>query len=104
MLVSARKVLKNETEWEKFDNQATIHSIFNEKKTTEFSSADTSILEEYNKLSTIISSEYLHQMEIISKLQKSYFEIIYNNLGTSYNFFQLCSEQNFRIINHFFKK
>ena len=88
MLITSTKSKKRNTEWENLNifEQSTKPDNKTPKNTQETKSK---IFDEYTKLSNSFSKEYVHQIEVFSKLQESYSNMYSDYLNISYNFFQL---------------
>ena len=103
MLVTSTKTKQRKTEWENLgvlERTAKPHK----KTSKKFNKFETKIFDEYGKLSNSITMEYIHQIELVSKLQQSYLDIFSNSLSISYNFFNLGYDLNNRLTRNFNSK
>ena len=96
MLVTSTKTSKSKTDW---DNLGVLEKSvkFHKKIPKKSNESETKIFDEYGKLSNTITMEYIHQLELLSKLQQSYLDIFTNSVSISYNFFNLSFDLNNRL-------
>ena len=99
MLITSTKSKKRNTEWENLNifDQPPKHDNKTPKHSQE---TKTEIFDEYTKLSNTFSQEYVHQIEVFSKLQESYIHMYSDYLNISYNFFQLSFDLCTRLHNN----
>ena len=104
MLISTNESKQKSTEWQELDAIKPPILKLDKKIPEKSSKTQSSIMDEYGKLSNTICTEYIKQMENFSTLQKSNSTIFYNYFQTSYNFFNLAIDMNIKFSKVFFKK
>ena len=104
MLISTNDPKQKSTEWQEIDTIKPTTLKLDKKIPDKSNKTQSSIIDEYGKLSNTICTEHLNQMENFSTLQKSNSKIFYNSFQTSYNFFNLYIDMNIKFSKAFFKK
>ena len=98
MLLSSHDT-KPHSEWVEIDKLEKQNSQ-SEKRINKYKNMESSLLHEYDQLTGILITEYLKQIEFLSRFQQSNFHLLFNFNSMWQNFFSASYELNRKLFGY----